>query len=57
MTKTLPRQKANQILSYILWNRKFKPIKNITVMNGGKMSEEDYQKAIKEVELLTNKNI
>lgn len=39
------------------YSRKSTKRKNITVMNGGKMSEEDYQKAIKEVELLTNKNI
>lgn len=44
MIKTLPRQKANLILSYILWNRKFKPHKNIAIVSGGKMTEEDFEK-------------
>lgn len=56
MNKTLPKQKANQMLSYILWNRKFKPVKKVCVLNGGVMSDEDFEKAMTEVNAITNKN-
>lgn len=33
--------------------RKLKPVKKICVMSGGKMSEENYNKAMQEVKTLT----
>ena len=56
MIKTLPRQKANQRLSRILWNRKFKPTKNIAIVSGVKMSDEDFEKYSNLANQLKNAN-
>lgn len=56
MTKTPPRpeQRANKILSSLLWERKFKKKKQLTIVNGGVMNQIDFEKYSTIAKNLTN---
>lgn len=49
------RERAYMVLSEILWERKRRKKNTLCVVNGGKMDELSYQRALEEVKLLKTK--
>lgn len=46
------RENAYRVLSQILWERKFKKKNTLCVINGGKMNEDEFLKAMEEVKTI-----